>query len=106
MKSLHSRMVLGAASAALMFYSMGCSSGSGNASSGSGGSAPQAQNGTVSVIVSDAPAEDWATIGVKVLSVALTPQGGGSAVTVYTAPSPRPTINLLQLDQLSEIVEM
>jgi Domain of unknown function (DUF4382) len=104
MKSLYSRMVLGAASAGLMFYSMGCSSGSVNSSSGSGGSAPQAQNGTVSMIVSDAPTEDWATIGVKVLSIALAPQGGGSAVTVYTAPSPAPTINLLQLDQLSEIL--
>ena len=29
---------------------------------------PQPQNGTVSLIVSDAPTEDWATIGVKVLS--------------------------------------
>jgi hypothetical protein len=104
MKSLYSRMVLGAASAALIFYSVGCSSGSINSSSGSGGSAPQAQNGTVRMIVSDAPTEDWATIGVKVLSVALTPQGGGSAVTVYTAPIPAPTINLLQLDQLSEIL--
>jgi hypothetical protein len=104
MKSLYSRIILGAASAALIFYSVGCSSGSVNSSSGSGGSAPQAQNGTVGVIVSDAPTEDWATIGIKVLSIALTPQGGGSAVTVYTAPSPAPTINLLQLDQLSEIL--
>jgi len=104
MKSLYTRMVLGAASAALMFYSMGCSSGSSSPSSTSGGTTPQTQNGTVSLIVSDAPTEDWATIGVKVLSIALTPQGGGSAVTVYTAPSPAPTINLLQLDQLNEIL--
>jgi hypothetical protein len=104
MKSLYTRMVLGAALAALMFYSMGCSSGSSSPSSTSGGTTPQTQNGTVSLIVSDAPTEDWATIGVKVLSIALTPQGGGSAVTVYTAPSPTPTINLLQLDQLNEIL--
>ncbi|HKN25417.1 MAG TPA: DUF4382 domain-containing protein [Candidatus Acidoferrum sp.] len=103
MKSYYSRMVLGAASAALMFFSMGCSSGS--SSSGSDPTLPPVpQNGTVSLIVSDAPTEDWATIGVKVLSIALTPQGGGSDVTVYTAPSPAPTINLLQLDQLNEIL--
>jgi hypothetical protein len=101
MKSYYSRMVLGAASAALMFFSMGCSSGS---SGPDPSPQPQPQNGTVSLIVSDAPTEDWATIGVKVLSIALTPQGGGSDVTVYTAPSPAPSINLLQLDQLNEIL--
>jgi hypothetical protein len=102
MKSFYTRVALGAASAALTLYSMGCSSGSSSANSG--GSTPQAQNGTVNLIVSDAPTDDWTTIGVKVLSVALIPQGGGSAVTVYTAPNPAPTINLLQLDQLNEIL--
>src|SRR5580704_5829396 len=102
MKSIYTRMALGAASAVLMLCSTGCSSGSSSANSG--GSTPQAQNGTVNLIVSDAPTEDWATIGVKVLSIALTPQGGGSAVTVYAAPNPAPTINLLQLDQLNEIL--
>jgi Domain of unknown function (DUF4382) len=104
MKSIYSRLLLGAASAAFLFNSTGCSSGSSNLSSNSGGSTPLAQNGTVNLIVSDDPTEDWATIGVKVLSIALTPQGGGSPVTVYMAPSPAPTINLLQLDQLSEIL--
>lgn len=106
MKCRYTRMVLGAASAALAFFSMGCSSGSSssNSNTNSGGTTPQAQTGTVSLMVSDAPTEDWATIGVKVLSIALTPQGGGNAVTVYTAPSPAPTINLLQLDQLNEIL--
>jgi hypothetical protein len=74
MKSFYTRMALGAASAALMLCSIGCSSG--NSSAHSGGSMPQAQTGTVNLIVSDAPTEDWATIGVKVLSIALTPQGG------------------------------
>jgi hypothetical protein len=32
------------------------------------------------------------------------PQGGGSAVTVWTAPSPAPYVNLEQLDQLGEIL--
>ena len=101
MKSYVSRLTLGVASAALMFFSVGCGSGS----SGSGGNPnPQPQNGTVNLLLSDASTEDWATIGVKVLSISLTPQGGGNDVTVFTAPSPAPSINLLQLDQLSEII--
>lgn len=81
--------------------------GCGSGSSGSGGGNPPppvAQNGTVSLIVSDASTEDWAGITVKVLSIALVPQGGGSNVTVYTAPSPAPSINLVELDQLGEIL--
>ena len=65
-------------------------------------SAPQSAN--VSILVSDASSEDWATIGVKVLSIALVPQGGGSNVTVYTAPTPAPIVNLAQLDQIAEIL--
>ncbi len=66
------------------------------------GSAPQSAN--VAVLVSDASSEDWATIGVKILSIALIPQGGGSNVTVYTAPTPVPVTNLVMLDQLDEIL--
>ena len=77
------------------------------AACGGGGSSSSAgtlsENGTVSLLLSDASSEDWATIGVKVLSIALIPQGGGSNVTVYTASSP-PVINLEQLDQLGEIL--
>lgn len=100
MRSYFSRGALGVASAALTLFLTGCSSSSSNSSNPN----PQPQNGTLSVIVSDAPTEDWAMICVKVLSISLTPQGGGSDVTVYTAPSPAPSINLLQLDQLNEIL--
>lgn len=65
-------------------------------------SAPQ--DGKVALLLSDASSEDWATIGVKVLSVALVPQGGGANVTVYTAPAVVPVINLAQLDQLGELI--
>ncbi len=65
-------------------------------------SAPQSAN--VAMLVSDASTEDWATIGVKVLSIALVPQGGGSNVTVYTAPTPAPVVNLAELDQIAEIL--
>jgi hypothetical protein len=76
---------------------------------GSGGSSmnqpPSAtQSANVPILISDASTEDWATIGVKVLSIALVPQGGGSNVMVYTAPSPAPVVNLAQLDQIAEIL--
>ena len=102
MKCLRSRLLLGVAAGAGMLALMGCS-----ASSTDHTVLPnQPQSGTVNVIVGDDPTEDWATIGVKVLSISLTPQGGGSPVTVFTAGSPAPTINLLQLDQLNQILSM
>jgi hypothetical protein len=100
MKSYLSRVILGVASAALMLFTLGCSSGSSNSSN----PAPQPQNGMVSVIIGDSPTEDWAAICVRVVSISLTPQGGGNDVTLYTASSPAPYINLLQLDQLNEIL--
>ena len=95
-----SKKFLGAGALTLALISYGCSSGS----SPSTMPPPQQQTANLSVLVSDGPTEDWATIGVKVLSISLTPQGGGSDVTVFTAPSPAPFVNLLQLDQLSEIL--
>jgi hypothetical protein len=75
---------------------------------GSGGSdpltpTPQSQ-AAMPLVLSDASSEDWATIGVRVLSIALVPQGGGANVTVWSAASPAPYLNLEQLDQLGEIL--
>ncbi|MGA2000424.1 MAG: DUF4382 domain-containing protein [Terriglobales bacterium] len=81
---------------------LGCSGGS--TSDISKSTTPQVTTGLVDVIISDDSTEDWATIGVKVLSISLTPQGGGSPVVVYTASSPVPVINLVQLDQLGELI--
>ena len=78
----------------------GCGGGSGSSPSFTPG--PTSQN--VPLVISDASSDDWAVIGVKVLSIALLPQGGGSAVTVWTAPTPAPYVNLEQLDQLGEIL--
>jgi hypothetical protein len=64
---------------------------------------PALQNGVVPMVVQDASTEDWATIGVKILSISLNPQGGGTPVQVY-APNPVQLINLVQLDQLGEIL--
>ena len=70
------------------------------------GTAPTAaaQSVNLPVVLSDASSEDWATIGVQVLSIALVPQGGGLDVTVYTAPSTPPIVNLAELDQLGELL--
>jgi len=95
------RLMLGLAIAAMPLFTVGCGAGT---SSFNNNPPPVPQNGSVNLMMSDASTEDWATIGVKVLSISLTPQGGGSPVTVYTAPSPAPVVNLVQLDQLSEIL--
>ncbi|HEY2682095.1 MAG TPA: DUF4382 domain-containing protein [Steroidobacteraceae bacterium] len=80
-----------------------CGGGGGSSGSSSlSGSSPQ--SASVSMLISDASTEDWATIGVKVLSIALVPQAGGANVTVYSAPTPAPMVNLAQLDQISEIL--
>src|SRR6202162_3385062 len=92
--------MLGLVVAVMPVLAVGCGSGS----SPVGSETPPLQNGTVSMMVSDASTEDWATIGVKILAISLIPQGGGSAVNVYTAPSPAPVINLVELDQLGEII--
>jgi hypothetical protein len=68
------------------------------------GSAAYTITATLNMLVSDDATEDWATIGVKVLSIALVPQSGGNNVTIYTAPATPPVINLVQLDQLGEIL--
>ena len=58
----------------------------------------------MAVVMSDASADDWACVGVRVLSIALVPAAGGSPVTVWSAPTPAPYVNLEQLDQLGEIL--
>jgi hypothetical protein len=60
-------------------------------------------NGTVQLLLSDGSSENWATIGVKVLGIALTPQGGSTPVVVYSSSTPL-ALNLAQLDQLGELL--
>ncbi len=96
-----SRLLLGLALAAMPFFTVGCGT---SGSSYVGNTPPPPQDGNVNLMMSDASTQDWATIGVRVLSISLTPQGGGAPVVVYTAPNPAPYVNLVQLDQLSEIL--
>ncbi|HLH06045.1 MAG TPA: DUF4382 domain-containing protein [Terriglobales bacterium] len=101
------RFASGMVSAACLMVLIACGGGSGSNNSTSGTStstSSSTQSGTVSMLVSDDPAEDWAAVDVKILSIALTPQGGGTPVTVYTAPTPAPSVNLVELDQLGEIL--
>ncbi len=98
--------LLRAALCAALVVSLGACGGGGGASdpdSGSG-SSPSPQTSQMALIISDASSDDWATVGVKILSISLTPQGGGTPVTVYTAPSPAPMVNLEQLDQIGEVL--
>jgi hypothetical protein len=84
-----------------------CGGGGSDSSGGSAVSTPTStptQTANLAVMVSDASSEDWATIGVKIMSIALIPQGGGGNVTVYTAPSPLPVTNLVLLDQLDDLL--
>ena len=92
--------LLSAGLAAVLLAACG---GGGGGSSGMNATVPP-QTGNVTMMISDASSEDWATIGVKVLSIALVPQSGGSNVTVYTAPATAPLVNLAQLDQIAEIL--
>src|SRR5438094_10402865 len=87
--------LLGALLAGLTLVLAACG---GSVSNGNLVTGPTSQS--MPLVMSDASSEDWAVIGVKVLGIALLPQGGGGAVTVWTAPSPAPDVNLEQLDQL------
>src|SRR5271166_2265647 len=61
------------------------------------------QSSPVAILIGDASTEDWSLIGVKILSVALVPQGGGTNVTVYTATGTS-MVNLAQLDNLGDVI--
>jgi hypothetical protein len=100
MNSKTMRIFLGLVLAAVPAFLISCSSGS----SAGVVTTPGVQDGSVNLLVSDASSEDWAAINVKILSISLVPQGGGSPVNVFTAPTPAPMLNLVQLDQLGEIL--
>jgi hypothetical protein len=90
--------------AAMLLAACGGGSGSSGGSAVSTTTSTQTPTATLAVMVSDASSEDWATIGVKIISIALIPQGGGSNVTVYAAPSPVPVTNLVLLDQIDDLL--
>ena len=89
---------------AALLTACGGSDGSGSSALSSTSTSTTTQSANLAVMVSDASSEDWATIGVKIVSIALIPQDGGDNVTVYSAPSPVPTTNLVLLDQIDELL--
>ncbi len=101
MKLTMLRYVACAAAAAAL---TACGGGSSDMSPMGNSSGATMQTGTVPLIVSDGSADDWALVGVKVLSIALVPQGSGANVTVFTAGSDASYLNLEQLDSLGEIL--
>jgi hypothetical protein len=111
MQRIMLRQAIGTAVIAALAASLAACGGGGSSSasstsgtSGTSGGTPPTSMATMPLMVSDAPSDDWACIGVKLLSVALIPQGGGSAVTVWTAPTTVPTVNLVQLDSLADVI--
>ena len=96
--------LLATAAAPLLFLACGGSSSSTTPVAAPTTNLVTPTTGTLALSVSDASTEDWSTIGVKIMSIALTPQGGGAPVVVYTAPSPTPVTNLVQLDSLSDLL--
>lgn len=100
MNSKVSRVFLGLVAAVIPLFSVACGTGSG----GGLGMTGTPQSGMVNMMVSDASTEDWATIGVKITNISLVPQGGGAPVNIFTAGSTVPTINLVELDQLGELL--
>lgn len=76
--------------------------GGGSGSSSSGSTPTPVSMARLPVTISDASSEDWATIGVKILSLSLTKSDG--TTTSVTLPSTTTSLNLVQLDQLSSIL--
>lgn len=101
---MYSKLLRAAACATLLGSLCACGGGSTGMSSNPTSSDPMPQTTQMAMIISDAPSDDWATVGIRIMSIALTPQGGGSPVTVYTAPATPPMVNLEQLDQIGEVL--
>jgi hypothetical protein len=96
-------MYIYAVGGALLLALAACGGG-GSGASAMSSSGSSVQYGTVPLLVSDASSEDWALVGVNVLSIALIPQGGGANVPVYTAAAGGTALNLVQLDDLADIL--
>jgi hypothetical protein len=95
-------LVLGTLTPLALF--MACGGGGSTAQAPLAPVAPTA--GSVGMVVTDAPTDNWSQIGVIVRKVALIPQGGslGDAVTIYDGSADGAAINLVHLDELSELL--
>lgn len=77
---------------------------SGSSSSSSPAPTPTPTTGTVSFLVTDAPTDSWADIGVIIRSIALVPKGQAesAAIQVYDGTQDTNHLNLVHLDGLAE----
>src|SRR5579872_6174266 len=48
---------------------------------------------SVPLVLSSDASRNWANAAIRILNVSLTPQSGGTPVTIYTAPAATPVIN-------------
>ncbi|NVO06145.1 MAG: hypothetical protein HXX19_09580 [Rhodoferax sp.] len=79
--------------------------GGGGGAGGSTDSAPQTRTLSVPVVLSDASsAEDWATIGAKVLALTLN-KSDGTTVSVNLGTALPLAVNFVQLDQIGELFQ-
>jgi len=93
------QFALRSAVAAALFASLAACGGGGGAGTAI---SPVAASVKTPLLIRDAADENWASVGVKVLSITLTQQGGGT-VSVY-APATPASVNLAQLDQVSNLI--
>ncbi|MGH8200289.1 MAG: DUF4382 domain-containing protein [Steroidobacteraceae bacterium] len=99
------KLLRAAVCAALIGSLAACGGGGGSSDPATGvGTSPPPQTSQMAMIISDAASDDWATVAVRIMSIALIPQGGGSPVTVYTALAMPPMVNLEELDQIGEVL--
>ncbi|MGA7537605.1 MAG: DUF4382 domain-containing protein [Steroidobacteraceae bacterium] len=96
--------LLRAAVCAALIASMSACGGGGSSAMDPTSDSPPPQTHSMPVLVSDASSDDWATVGVRIISIALIPQGGGTPVTVYSGGSMPPMVNLEELDQIGELL--
>jgi Domain of unknown function (DUF4382) len=103
---MNSKTLTAAVSAILISSLAACGGGSGATTGATSPPVATVQTAKVPVLISDAATEDWAMIGVKVLTITLTPQDSTlQPVTVYTAPTAGPAlVNIAQLDNISDVI--
>jgi hypothetical protein len=94
------------ASAASAPTAPGTADTAGTTGSSNGSTPAPATNSQVSVplVLSSDASRNWAKASVRILGVSLTAQGGGTPVTIYTAPAGAPAVNLEQLDHINQLL--
>jgi len=102
-RSFRSLPLLALAGIGSLAFILACGgSGDGNATMGQGGGTPA----PVSFLVTDAPTDNWSNIGVIIRKAVLVPSGGTltDGVTVYDGSGDVTKLNLVDLDELSELL--